>query len=180
MFGPLMMIVAIDGLIAGGIFFGSCRERSEYSAMARYRSDLNKIPIGTAKQRSEILLRDVSLFSCVLAADNDSDTAGLPAGVAALLRRYDRIEALVGSRVVIDRNMARPDGEEAHYKGIGEGSHDNATGKFQLCVERTGERVVEVYPDEAVDQIFGTYSKSYRGIIFTVQEAGLGHDTGYK
>lgn len=171
MLTPVLVVGGIAGLILAIVAFLIARGRSEYEIAGARRTHVNSMRPELAKSRAEVLLDDASLFACVPAKNALPIESGLPEGVVDLLGRFERIEALVGPGVVVDRSIALKASHGSPYRAIGEGSNDSEPGAFSLCVEPTGERVVEVYGKESVDPVFGSYTSIYHWVILTAQES---------
>jgi hypothetical protein len=165
-----LIFIAVVALIWIAVAWLIHKGRSEHQAVAAVLTEINAIPIEEAERRTLVLLKDMHRFRCVESpALRGEELEPLADGLRKLFQRYETIESLDGS-LMLDRKLIGTSPIYPEFTVIGRGMMGSDS-EFELGVRGSAEPVYEIYPNESVDSMFGTYSSVYHWVMATARES---------
>lgn len=165
----VLIFIAVVGLIWIAVAWLIRRGRSEYRVEAAILAEINAIPIDEAERQAHVLLTEGRRFRCVEAPIlRAEELTPLAHSVRKIFQHYETVESLDGS-LVLDRKVIGPSSISPGFITIGPGM-TGTDSEFELVVRESADPVLELYPRESIDSVFGTYSSVYHWVLAAARE----------
>jgi hypothetical protein len=164
-----LIFVAIVTLIWVAVAWLIRKGRSEYQTEAAVLMEINEISIEEAERQALVLLQDKRSFRCVESPLlRGEEPRPLAENLRKLFQSYETIESLDGSLMLDRKSIGSSICPEFTVIGHGMMGSDS---EFELGVRGSADPVYEIYPDESIDPVFGTYRSVYHWVL-TVARIG--------